>query len=62
VGAYSLDLAGNMSLNYSFFAYDPNFTGGVDVSCSIDVATGLPLLVTSPKGGGGPHVRIFALP
>jgi hypothetical protein len=62
VVAHSLDLDSNFVENYSFFPYDPAFTGGVDVSCSIDVLSGVVLLVTSPKGGGGPHVRTFFLP
>jgi hypothetical protein len=36
-----------------FFAYDPNFHGGVNV------AAGAGRIVTGPGAGGGPHVRVF---
>ncbi|HUR77918.1 MAG TPA: hypothetical protein VMZ22_08215 [Acidimicrobiales bacterium] len=48
----------NYSVIGSFFAYDPNFHGGVDLaSCNVD---GLDdEIVTGPGPGGGPHVRMF---
>ena len=58
--AYALSTNG-FELKYNFFAYDPAFTGGVEVSCSIN-SVGVAVLVTSPKGGGGPHVRVFLIP
>jgi hypothetical protein len=43
-----------------FFAYDPNFHGGVNVS-AIDVdGDGIDEIVTAPAQGGGPHIRIWS--
>ncbi|HEU0116670.1 MAG TPA: FG-GAP-like repeat-containing protein [Thermomicrobiales bacterium] len=48
------------SLLLSFFAYIPNFTGGVRVSVVPDVdGDGLPDIVTAVGPGGGPHTRVF---
>ncbi len=41
----------------SFMAYDPHFTGGVQVTVN-DVGN----VVTAPGGGGGPHVEEFNTP
>jgi hypothetical protein len=43
-----------------FMAYDPRFTGGVNVA-AIDVdGDGVDEIVTVPAQGGGPHVRIWS--
>ena len=41
----------------SFFAYDPNFRGGV--SLAVGRMNGRPVIVTGAGIGGGPHVRVF---
>ncbi len=43
----------------SFMAYDPAFTGGVNVAGGIVANNGPPSIVTGPGAGGGPDVRIF---
>jgi hypothetical protein len=42
-----------------FFAYDPNFTGGVRVAVGDFNGDGVPDIVTAPGAGGGPHVKVF---
>ncbi len=44
---------------YSFFAYDPGFTGGVFVAAADVNNDGHADIITSPGPGGGPHVRVF---
>lgn len=48
------DAAGN--LKSAFYAYDPNFAGGVQVAVG---PLGSARIVTGPGPGGGPHVRTF---
>ncbi len=43
----------------NFFAYDPNFLGGVQLSSGDISGDGLADLVTAADTGGGPHVRVF---
>jgi len=43
----------------SFFAYDKNFRGGVNVAAGDLNGDGRPEIVTGAGPGGGPHVRIF---
>src|SRR3989339_294558 len=51
------DKKGN--IKSSFFAYDENFTGGVNmVSGDID-GDSINEIITGPGAGGGPHIRIF---
>jgi hypothetical protein len=42
-----------------WFAYDPGFTGGVNVATGNLDQSPTPEIVTGPGAGGGPHVRIF---
>jgi fimbrial isopeptide formation D2 family protein len=43
----------------SFFAYAPNFVGGVRIAAGDFNQDGLADIVTGPGAGGGPDVRIF---
>ncbi len=42
-----------------FFAYDPNFYGGVNISAADMDKDGVAEIVTGPKAGGGPHIKVF---
>lgn len=44
----------------SFFAYDTGFRGGVNIAVGDIEGDGKSEIVTAPKRGGGPNVRIFA--
>lgn len=44
-----------------FYAYDPNFTGGVRVAVCDIFGNGDTEVLTGPGTGGGPHVRYFDL-
>jgi hypothetical protein len=50
---------GTVTEVYSFFAYDPQFTGGVFVAAADVNNDGHAEIITSPGPGGGPHVRVF---
>lgn len=43
----------------SFYAYDANFRGGVDVAVADIDDDGKSEIITAPGPGGGPHIRIF---
>jgi photosystem II stability/assembly factor-like uncharacterized protein len=44
----------------SFFAYDPNYLGGVRVGSLEDITGNLQAeIITGPSQGGGPHVRLI---
>ncbi|QGJ70889.1 Hypothetical protein PBC10988_25880 [Planctomycetales bacterium 10988] len=42
-----------------FYAYDPNFTGGVRVAAGDVDGNGTAEIITAPGAGGGPHIRVF---
>jgi hypothetical protein len=42
-----------------FYAYDPNFHGGVFVSAADLDDDGKDEIITGPNKGGGPHVKVF---
>jgi hypothetical protein len=46
-------------LRYSFFAYDPGFTGGVRVATADLNGDGIPDLITAPGPGGGPDIHVY---
>jgi hypothetical protein len=50
--------ADGSALGGGFFAYDPGFTGGVDVAAT-QVDGGFDEIITVPRAGGGPHLRAF---
>jgi hypothetical protein len=43
----------------NFFAYDPSFRGGVNVSAGDVDGDGVADILASPVQGGGPHVAVF---
>lgn len=45
----------------SFYAYDVNFTGGIDVAAADIDDDGKAEIITAPGPGGGPHIKIFKL-
>ena len=44
----------------SFFAYDPNFHGGVNVALGDVNGDGYQDIITAPGAGGGPHVKVYS--
>jgi hypothetical protein len=53
--------AGTVSELGGFFAYDPGFTGGVQVAVANVDGTGPAEIVTGTGPGGGPHVRMWRM-
>ena len=60
VRVWKVAAGGAVTLLYSFMAYDPGFTGGVNVAAG-DVIPSLAgdEIVTGAGAGGGPDVRVF---
>jgi hypothetical protein len=50
---------GSRVVVYSFFAYDPSFTGGVFVAAADVNGDGRADIITSVGPGGGPHIKVF---
>ena len=49
----------NFTEDFSYFAYNPNFTGGVRVSVGqVDADSALEI-ITAAGPGGGPHVQVY---
>lgn len=44
---------------FDFFAYTPDFLGGVRVALGDVNGDGVPDIVTGPGPGGGPHIKVF---
>ena len=44
---------------FNFYAYAPNFTGGVRVAVGDVNGDGTPDIITAPGAGGGPHIKVF---
>jgi lipoprotein-anchoring transpeptidase ErfK/SrfK len=55
----SFSNTGNL-LDLGFYAYDQNFSGGVNIACGDIDHNEIPELVTGAGPGGGPHVRIWS--
>jgi hypothetical protein len=53
--------AGGVVERASFFAYEPEFTGGVYVGCGAVEETGLGSIVTGKGEGASPHVRVWSV-
>lgn len=47
------------ALRYSFYAYDYNFRGGINVAFGDVNGDGSDDIITGAKAGGGPHIRAF---
>jgi uncharacterized repeat protein (TIGR01451 family) len=60
VRAFSL-VGGVVTEVASFYAYDPAFTGGVDVAAGDLTGDGVAEIITGAGPSGGPHVRAFSL-
>lgn len=53
--------SGTGTLMRSWFPYGKGFRGGVNIGCGDIDSDGVYDVVTGPRGGGGPHVRVFNL-
>jgi hypothetical protein len=49
----------NGKVVFDFFAYDPNFRGGVRVAIGDINGDGVPDIITAPGPSGGPDIRVF---
>ncbi len=53
------DFWGTPQFTNGFFAYHREFRGGVNVAAGDLDGDGIDEIITAPKTGGGPHVRVF---
>ena len=58
-GPHVLVMDDGGTVRASFFAYSPDFHGGVDVAAADLDGDGKAEIVTSAGAGGGPHIRTF---
>ncbi len=61
VQAFSYN-AGNLNIVTSFYAYEPQFTGGVKISAGnvrSNINGNKHEILTAPRINGGPHIRMF---
>jgi hypothetical protein len=49
----------NLSVLFSFFAFDSSFTGGVRVAAGLIDNNNIPDIIVGAGPGGGPHVRVL---
>lgn len=59
VRIFQFDFLGALVQLPSFFAYNPNFTGGVDVAVGDVDGDEIKDIITGAGPGGGPHVKTF---
>ncbi|MFL5328736.1 MAG: SdrD B-like domain-containing protein [Gemmataceae bacterium] len=52
--------AGLTNVIHEFFAYDPNFRGGVSITAGDVNGDGRADIITAPASGGSPHVKAFS--
>ncbi len=51
--------AQTLTEKFSFYAYNPAFTGGVRVALADVSGDGVPDIITAAGAGGGPHIKVF---
>ncbi len=51
--------AATNAVKFNFFAYDPNFTGGVRVAVGDVNADSIPDIITAAGPGGGPDIHVY---
>ena len=59
VRVFKVSQGGGISLFTEFFAYAPDFMGGLFVSATDVDADGIAEIITAPGAGGGPHMRVW---
>lgn len=53
------DRFGQIEFTPGFYAYDESFRGGINIACGDLDNDGSAEIITAPKFGGGPYIRIF---